>query len=389
MPVSLAAPAPGQQLTGPAVTALDGGAASLGFSLDGGQFSVEPPPAGAEPGITRTEAECEALAAVDTGGQPLIDEDGLAGVAVGYGLVTVSPRLPVNSWRGYYPDIDLPTPAPARYQSRLAWVVVFRTFDRAACPGMTSTTPPSPAGEPYHGYYYEVFIVDSATGGAALLYNEAAPRQCDGPGMLAPSVSIPIELTSVRWQLDSRDPHDYYGTLTAYVPPCEDYDNQVAIAYSGLVQVLAYGQVAASCGPPRPVTVYVEATSVFGNLPKTLAHAATGLDLTGTGPLPSMLFRPTGTIVPVGVNDDGRTISVHVGEVIAPAAFPVNPAHPPLVQSSDPAVLGLLGPPLLQNAHSEFRAWRPGRVTLSADYQGWTVHIIVLAASPASSSAAA
>ena len=93
--------------------------------------------------------------------------------------------------------------------------------------------------------------------------------------------------------------------------------------------------------------------------------------------------------MPVGVNDDGRTITVHVGEVIAPAAFPANPAHPPLVQSSHPAVLGLLGPPLAQNAHSEFRAWRPGRVTLSADYQGWTVHIIVLAASPASSSAAA
>jgi len=50
------------------------------------------------------------------------------------------------------------------------------------------------------------------------------------------------------------------------------------------------------------------------------------------------------------------------------------------VQSSHPAVLGLLGPTLAQNAHSEFRAWRPGRVTLRADYQGWTVRIIVLAA---------
>ena len=39
----------GQRLTGPAVTALRGGAASHGFSVDGGLLSVEPPPPGAVP----------------------------------------------------------------------------------------------------------------------------------------------------------------------------------------------------------------------------------------------------------------------------------------------------------------------------------------------------
>jgi hypothetical protein len=78
--------------------------------------------------------------------------------------------------------------------------------------------------------------------------------------------------------------------------------------------------------------------------------------------------------VPVSWSDDNRTITVHVGDIIAPAAFA---AHGPLLRSSDPAVLGLVGPPQIQNASSEFRAWRPGQATLSAGGRGWIVHIIV------------
>jgi hypothetical protein len=240
------------------------------------------------PRVSRAQAECEALAAVGTNGEPLIYADGVSGMAAGYGLVTVSPRLPAGSWQGYYPDIHLPTPAPARYQGRLAWVVVFRVVERATCPGITQTTPPGLTGMRYHGYYYEVFIADAVTGGDALSYDEATPRQCDGKGLFAPGVSIPIELTSVRWELDSHGPRNSYGKLTAYVPPCLDYDKEVQLAYgSNLVPVLAYGQVAASCGPPRPVTVYVEPARGLHSLPLTLAHAATGLYLTGTQqPLP-------------------------------------------------------------------------------------------------------
>lgn len=288
LPADQAGPAPGNGLNGPAVTALTGGAATRGFSLDGGQFAIAPAPGGDTPRVSRTEAECEALAAVGTNGEPLIYADGVSGMAAGYGLVTVSPRLPVGSWQGHYPDIQLPTPAPARYQGRLAWAVVFRVVERVNCPDITVTTPPSPAGVPYQGYYYEVFVVDAATGGDALSYDEATPRQCGGTGMFAPSVSIPIELTSVRWQPDSRGPHNSYATVTAYVPPCLDYDKEVRlVSGSNLLAVLAYGQVAASCGPPRPVTVYVRPASVPHGFPLSLTHAATGLYLTGTQqPLP-------------------------------------------------------------------------------------------------------
>jgi hypothetical protein len=283
VPTNVAAPAPGQGLTGPAVTDLTGRAATHGFSLDGGQFSIVPPPSGDKPRVSRVQVECEALAAVAPGGEPLIDADGVSGVAVGYGLVTVSPRLSVDFWQGYYPDINLPTPAPARYQSRLAWVAVFRVFYRADCAGVSQTTPPSP-GRSYTGYEYEVFIVDAATGGDALSYDEAAPRECNGTGLFPPSVSIPVELTSVRCELGSLGPHDSYVTVTAYVPPCLDYDKKVQPGFGGdLVAVLAYGQVAASCGSPRPVAVRVEQPAREGrSMWPNLMHAPTGLYLTGS-----------------------------------------------------------------------------------------------------------
>jgi hypothetical protein len=288
VPEYSAGPAPGQALTGPAVADLTGGAATGGFSLDGGAFSIKPPPAGDAPRVSRTRAECEALAAVASDGEPFIYADGLSEMAVGYGLVTVAAGLPVSSWDGHYPGMTRPTPAPAGYQGRLAWVTVFRITDRANCPGVTQTTPPSPGGAS-NGFYYEVFIIDAATGGDALTYEEAAPGQCNGPALSAPSVSIPVELTSVRWRLDSRGPHNSYATLTAYVPPCLDYDKQVELGVeSDVVTVLAYGQVAAVCGPPRPVVVHLEPAHGLDSLRPRLAHAATGLYLTGAGegPLP-------------------------------------------------------------------------------------------------------
>jgi hypothetical protein len=290
VPENLAGPAPGQGLNGPAVTDLRGGAAAGGFSLDGGGFSITPPPAGDVPRVSRTQAECEALAAVASDGEPFIETDGVSEMAVGYGLVTVSSGLPVSSWQGSYPHITLPTPAPAAYQSRLAWVTVFRVTNRDNCPGVTQTDAPSPDGA-YNGYYYEVFVIDAATGGNAVTYEEAVPDQCIGSGVSAPSVTIPVELTSVRWKLDSRGPRNAYDTLTAYVPPCLDYDKQVGFDLdSNQVAVLAYGQAAASCGPPRPVSVRLELNSYSNpGWPRPLApvHAATGLYLTGTGdPLP-------------------------------------------------------------------------------------------------------
>ena len=175
---------PGERLTGPAVTALRGGAASHGFAVDGRLLSIEPPPPGAVPRVSRTLAECEALAAIGSNGGALDVAAEEWGLTIGYAMVNVSPGLPVDSssWQSYGQAM----PGPASYRNRLAWVVVFRTQLTASCPAVAVTTPPAtPAPAPdqpaYAGYYYEVFLIDAATGGDALIYDETQPAPAAAP----------------------------------------------------------------------------------------------------------------------------------------------------------------------------------------------------------------
>ena len=211
---------------------------------------MKPPLPGAVPRLSRTRAECEALAAVGSDGA-LDVAAGEWGLAIGYAMVTVSPGLPADSssWQGYGQAM----PGPASYRNRLAWVVVFRTQLTASCPAGPVIIPPAqPAPAPeqpaYAGYGYEVFLIDAATGGDALIYDETQPVPCGGTGVIAASVAVPIEETSVPWTLDRRNPDRFSAVLTASVPPC-DFRNSVTgvIPGTSLVRVLAYGTVAARC----------------------------------------------------------------------------------------------------------------------------------------------
>jgi hypothetical protein len=143
-----------------------------------------------------------------------------------------------------------------------------------------------PAARPpaYTGYGYEVFLIDAATGGDALIYDQTQPVPCGGTGVVPAGVAVPIEETSVPWTLDRRDPDRFAAVLTAFVPPCDFHDSVTGvIPGTALVRVLAYGPVAARCGRPRPVTVDLEAASVTQNLPPVLVRAPAGLYLPGTG----------------------------------------------------------------------------------------------------------
>jgi hypothetical protein len=375
----------GDRLTGPAVTALRGGAAAHGFSVDGGLLSIEPPPPGAVPRVSRTLAECEALAAIGSNGALDIAAEEW-GLAIGYATVTVSPGLPADSssWQSYGQTM----PGPASYRNRLAWVVVFRTQLTASCPAAPVTTPPAtpatPPGQPAStGYGYEVFLIDAATGGDALIYDETQPVPCGGTGVVPAGVAVPIEETSVPWTLDRRNPDRFSAVLTAAVPPCGFHDSVAGvIPGTALVRVLAYGTVAARCGRPRPVTVDLLAASVTQNLPPVLLHAPAGLYLPGTAnTTPGQSSGPpTGTLITLGILASGQTITMHVGDVLAPPpVFPgqdPSTAHP--ARSSDPAVLGPLHTPE-QGQFAEFRAWQPGQATLTISAGTWLVHVIVLA----------
>jgi hypothetical protein len=196
-------------------------------------------------------------------------------------------------------------------------------------------------------------------------------------------VAVPIEETSVPWTLDRCNLDRYSAVLTAYVPPCDFQDSVVDVTPgTDLVRVLAYGTVAAQCGQPRPVIVYLLAASVTQNLPPVLVHAPAGLYIPGTGRTAphERSGPPTGTLITLGVLDSGTTITAHDGDVLAPP--PVFPGEDPSTakptRSSDPAVLGPLGS-AEQWAYAEFRAWQPGRATLTSPGRTWLVHVIVLA----------
>jgi hypothetical protein len=375
----------GQGLAGPVVTALRGGAAAHGFAVDGGLLSVEPPPPGAVPRVPRMLAECEALAAIGSNGALDVAAEEW-GLVIGYAMVTVLPGLPTDSssWQSYGQAM----PRPASYRNRLAWVVVFRTQLTASCPAAAVTTPPAtpapPPGPPaYTGYGYEVFLIDAATGGDALIYDQTQPVPCGGTGVVPAGVAVPVEETSVPWTLDRRNPDRFSAVLTADVPPCDFHDSVAGvIPGTALVRVLAYGPVAARCGPPRPVTVDLEAASVTQNLPPVLVHAPAGLYLPGTGNTTSGQSSgpPTGTLITLGILDSGQTITMHVGDVLAPPGlFPgEDPSTAQPARSSDPAVLGSLDIPE-RGPFAEFRAWQPGQATLTTPGQTWLVHVTVLA----------
>jgi hypothetical protein len=363
-----------------------------GFSLDGGRFSITPPPAGAVPAVSRVQAECEALASLENDGNGLLPAAVGSGIAVGYGLVSVSPAVAANT-RAYSPVGGPGSPAVSlpgipSYRHRLAWAVVVGYREIMSCPAMLSrpgrpgrAEGPSPrsAAAASAGVPYAVFLADAATGGDALIYEQSQPSPCGRNSISPPWVTVPIEQTSVPWKLDSRDPGGYSAVLTAEVPPCDTSDNPVLVhAGSDMVRVVAYGPVAAHCGPARPVTVGLDAATVTSDLPATLTHAPFGLYLPGTGPAGAAAPSPaTGALHVLGPEDNGKTVTVHVGDVVAPPLLvEVPPAAAP-VRSSDPAVLGPL--PAAIKIFVEFRAWKPGRATLSAPSGAWKVHVKVTA----------
>jgi hypothetical protein len=111
---------PSTKLSGPAVTALSGGAARDGFTLDGGAVVVKPPRYGDRPLLSAKEAICGAMASTgDLSGSVA------QGVAVGYGRVSVAAKF-FPAITGFPSPRDLAAKYPIirSFSNRLAWLLV-------------------------------------------------------------------------------------------------------------------------------------------------------------------------------------------------------------------------------------------------------------------------
>lgn len=370
-----------RHLAGPAPEALTGGAARSPISLDRGAFRLTPPPANSRPATTEASIVCEALASDEMYGMQFANS-APAGMAVGYGLVTVSPSVKLENLM--FDQTGMPrAPAAPEYDHRLAWAVVTAQEQAASCPSMSASdgTPPSPSTtmprQP--SWNYSIFLADAATGSDTLVYTEATPPPCGGSGLDGPYRSIPIETISVPWTLESRGPHRYSGQIEAQIPPCWTAPDAVNVERgTDIVLVPASAIAGQTCGPARPVQVVLRADTVFDDLPAHLVPAPLGPVDTSASSRPSPAPTNHGKLIPLAGRQTGTTLAVHVGDVLFATPplvpLPIQTANGDSIRSSNPAVLGLLAP----SAQSlpEFRAWESGRSVLSTP-TGWSITVVV------------
>ncbi len=355
------------QLSGPAVSALTGGAARHGFSLDGGDLVVKPPQRGDVHLVSANQAICGAMNS--TGG---LSASVAQGVAVGYGRVSVARKFfPAITGIPGPGEVAATYPTVASFHDRLAWLVVVHVYPVATnCPAETAPVHlvPRPSD---HGY--KVFMFDARTGTDALIYTEGGPGGCTTGARVPPTVSAAEESVSVPWTLVSRNPDGYSGTISATVLPCDQVPSTVLVDRGGPnVVVEVTRPFGPPCGPPETVPISLHAAVVTADLPAVIGHDPVGLTNllslpASRPPVPATTTTTTSpALVPVDASTNGQTLDVTVGQVVTvqplPGAQGLSFTSPAV--SSNPAVLGpLTSSP--QPVVAEFRAWTEGTAEIS------------------------
>ncbi len=372
-------------LGGPAGTSLTGGPVRQPFSLDSGALAVDLPRPGDHPSVPASVAMCEALASGDN------SYDAARGFAIGYARVTVRTDLlgPSPAPDSVYQYVQPTLPQPAAYQDRLAWVVVIQldTAFGVACPAPPPSLPPTPAPRLKTDYWYEVFLLDAATGGAALSYREGGVPPC-AEVRQRPTTAVPTDQVSVPWTLTSRDPDGFSARITADMTSCDGYStmvwpNSLSVSY---LQVVVQRPVGSSCAPVRRA-LSVHAAQDNADLPADLTHGLTGLYmLWDRGRVPRSTAPTLGAFVGIHPGLCGQTVTVPVNTVLVLPYVPSAQGGPYPVQSSAPSVVGPLDGPVTDTDPS-VRAWHRGQadLTVLAHVPGapaacanvWTVHITV------------
>jgi hypothetical protein len=270
-------------LGGPVVGALRGGAIQTPLELDSGQLTVTPPQPEAIPSVSADQAECAALASINTNGLTVLQLAEMSGAALGYGLVSVSPHLIATPeipgyLQGTSNENTNPTlPAPTAYQRRLAWVVVVKNALPSMGPCRSGSSTTTATGSSQQDYDYLVFLLDAKSGHGGLLYSGAYAQLCASSGDLPPSVSVPAERVSVPWTLGSRTRDGNTAQISATMLPCDGYPYTVFVDRTRpAATVIVDGPVNATCGPPKQVTFTLEADSAASALPAQIGHDRLG-----------------------------------------------------------------------------------------------------------------
>ncbi|MDX6211805.1 MAG: hypothetical protein QOF82_892 [Frankiales bacterium] len=283
---------------GPAATAITGQRVTREFRLEG-RFTAAPPPAGYSPPVTAAQATCQLTSLYATNGSAAgPGRLALATVTIDGAGITSRDQPALNSGH------NLTDFGPvATYRSRPAWILVTAANNdvSAGC----STAPPSNAPTPtgIQADPYEVFVIDAATGAAALLFEDSYVL-CPGFAPTPPSVSEPWQRTSVPWTLRSRAADGSTAQISASWPDCEHYVSEGAVytkmtspgpsppsftpypslqawadqTHPDTVTIDVNRAVGPDCGPPVAHQLTLHAARVGSRLPATLVHAPVGVE---------------------------------------------------------------------------------------------------------------
>jgi len=264
-------------LRGPARGDVSGGVFVHRLSLDGGALTVRPPRSHDHAGYAGGAALCEVMASTTVNGFT-IGPQSPDTIAAGLARVTVDPTLPSMSMQlfGVQPS---KRPVPARYQDRLAWVVVVSPPIRinGGSGGLTCPLPTKRERATRHNYV--VFAVDAQTGGDALLYTEGNYGQICAGAHESPHVDVPLTSVSVPWRLVSERPDRARARIAFDVAPCDGYDRDVLAerdTYPARIRVVVSRPFGPLCGPTRRVVVSARPAAIGLNFSPTLAHAPVG-----------------------------------------------------------------------------------------------------------------
>jgi hypothetical protein len=295
----------------------DGTLAST-WSLDGGQATVAPA-GGVQPRVERQQALCTLLAANDSNGFEVLDDD--SGFSLVLGKVTIADQVlatpdPVPASAGMQQP-----PPPVPFHSRLAWIGVIDPPWMSTCGtiGFASSTPSS-ALVPY-----QLLILDADTGADGLVYGARSYSPCTGSPASGPDVAPLVVNMSVPWRLVSRDPGGLFGTIAVSVTTCDNYaiGANTSSSQLGLVELNVWRPIDA-CGTAKEVDQTVRGPTVSDPLPPTLTHAAVGYrdaapddtpngGATTTALLCEQSLRGNGVVAATFATTVGDLLSVHDG----------------------------------------------------------------------------
>jgi hypothetical protein len=275
-------------LGGPAPGDVHAGRFIRTLALDHGAFTASPPRADDRAVFSGDTALCQVLASSLSNGAD-VGRLAASGLAAGLARVTVDDKLlghtrlgngvEMHGWIDGIAEVNPTTPAPRRYDDRLAWVVVVPDVESASCPAMLagSTPPPRHVDPTLHGY--AVFAVDAASGADALLYTERMNPICPGGVPQGPWVDVPLTSVSLPWHLESEQSDRSRGTVSFDVGACDGYSPVVlagAVGPPDVVRVVVRRPFGALCPPPHHVVAKLRARAIGDLLPPDLKHAAVG-----------------------------------------------------------------------------------------------------------------